>query len=299
MSDKLRAYLYLHFCVILWGFTAILGKLISLKALSLVWWRVGLCSVILLVILPNRLFTSLPKRDVIRMSLIGGVVALHWICFYGAIKLSNASVAVASMAATSLFSALFEPFILKQRFQWFELGLGLMIIPGMGLILGNLDFSMWAGFAVGILGAALASLFSVHNKKILNENTTRPMAMTLVELSAAFVLCSLFLPFAFWADDTLSLMPVENDMYWLLVLAIACTILPYYLSLVAMRHISAFATTLTINLEPVYGVLLAVLFFREDKVLGPGFYLGVLIVLLAVFSHPFLKRYFYREQSEA
>jgi drug/metabolite transporter (DMT)-like permease len=297
MSEKLHAYLYLHFCVLLWGFTAILGKLISLKALSLVWWRVGLCSAILILILPRTLFRGISRAVWIRMFFIGSLVGLHWLCFYGAVKLSNASVAVASMAMTSFFSAMAEPYFLKKKFQWYEMGLSLLILPGMGLILGNLDFSMWTGFAVGVVGAMLASLFSVLNKKLLDEGAAPSMAITFTELFAAFLLCSLFLPFAFVLLPEITLTPVGADWIWLIILAVVCTILPYYLSLQAMRHITAFAATLTINLEPVYGVLLAVLFFREDQELGSGFYLGVGIVLVAVFSHPFLKKKVEKKQA--
>ena len=294
MTDKLRAYLYLHFCVLIWGFTAILGKLISLKAVPLVWWRVALCCATLMVFIPHKQFQGISRRRYIQMFGIGILVGLHWLCFYGAIKLSNASVAVATMATTSFFSALVEPLLTRQKVKGYELALGLLILPGIALIAGNIDWEMRVGFGVGIVGALLASVFSSLNKKLIDNNPPPPLVMSLTELSGGMALCSLVLPFMLWQSPDTVLLPTKMDWGWLFILAWVCTLLPYYLTLLALRYISAFATNLTINLEPVYGVLLAAVFFREDKDLNPQFYLGVIVILLAVFSHPFLKKYFER-----
>ena len=289
MSDKLRAYLFLHFCVFLWGFTAILGKLITLQALPLVWWRVLLASVTLWLILPKAQIRGLSRRSFWQMLGVGMMVGVHWLCFYGAIKLSNASIAVATMATTSFFSALTEPIILRSKVNWYELGLGMLILPGMALVVGNIDWTMRLGFAVGILCALLAAIFTGLNKQLINHNPP-PLAMSFIELFGGLVVTSLALPFALAAKPDMPVLPRGWDWVWMLLLAWVCTVLPYYLSLRSMRHISAFATNLTINLEPVYGVILAVLLFREDKELAPGFYLGVGIILVAVFSHPFVKK---------
>jgi len=295
MTDKLRAYFYLHFCVFLWGFTAILGKLISLKAVPLVWWRVLLATSFLLLLIPKKQWSGLNRSVFQRLFVIGLLVGLHWLCFYGAIKLSNASIAVATMATTSFFAALIEPILLKKKMNWYELGLGILILPGMALVVGNIDWDMRIGFGVGVIGALLGALFSSLNKKVLDNMPPPPLVITFVELFAATCICSLILPFMLWQSPETQVLPSAQDWIWLLVLVLVCTLLPYYLSLQAMRHISAFATNLTINLEPVYGVLLAALLFREDKDLNPNFYLGMLVILVAVFSHPFLKYYFERK----
>lgn len=295
MSDKLRAYLYLHFCVLIWGFTAILGKLITLNAVPLVWWRVLLCCVTLILLIPRRQFAGISRKTYLHMFGIGVLVGIHWLCFYGAIKLSNASVAVATMATTSFFSALVEPTLNRQKIKGYELALGLFILPGMALIAGNLNWDMRLGFGVGILGAFLAAVFSSLNKKMIDNQPPPPLVMSFTALAGGVAVCSLVLPFLVWQMPETALLPSTWDWVWLLVLAWVCTLLPYYLTLLAMRYISAFATNLTINLEPVYGVLLAALFFREDKDLNPAFYLGVLMILLAVFSHPFLKARFEKE----
>lgn len=292
MNQKLRAYLYLHICVFIWGFTAILGKLITLKAVPLVWWRVFLSTIFLLFLVPFTQWKSLSRQRFLRLAFIGMLVGIHWLCFYGAIKLSNASVAVATMATTSFFAALMEPWILKQRVKWFELGLGLLILPGMALVVGNIDWNMRLGFGAGIIGAFLAAVFSTLNKKVIEYRPPPPMVMSLVELFAATVTCTVLLPFFIWQSPELPLLPTGFDWLWMMLLVWVCTLLPYYLTLQAMRHISAFAANLTINLEPVYGILLAALLFREDKELNPHFYLGMSVILLAVFSHPFLKQRF-------
>lgn len=290
MDEKLRAYLQLHFCVFLWGFTAILGKLIVLQALPLVWWRVLLCCATLLLLIPWVQLRAVSRGVFWRLLGIGVLVGIHWLCFYGAIKLSNASVAVTTMATTSFFSALMEPLLLRQKIKWYELGLGILILPGMVLVVGNIDWGMRVGFGVGILGALLAAIFTSLNKKIVDDGPPPPLVMSFVELFGALVLTSAALPFVLWYSPQLVMQPLPWDWAWLLILVWACTLLPYYLTLLAMRHISAFATNLTINLEPVYGVVLAGLIFREDKELNPGFYLGVLIIIAAVFAHPFLKK---------
>lgn len=299
MNEKLRAYLYLHFCVFIWGFTAILGKLISLQALPLVWWRVALCCAALVFMLPKGSIRQMPRARMWELLGIGVIVAIHWLGFYGAIKIANASVGVASMATTSLFAALVEPLILRQRVKWFELGLGLFILPGVLLVVGNIDWTMRMGFAVGCGAALLAAIFTSLNKRILNSpEPPHPLAMSFMQLfgvllttSLLFVVLNPWLPPMQWT-------PQGYDWIWLPVLAWACTLLPYYLTLIAMRQISAFATNLTINLEPVYGILLAAALFQEHLELSSGFYVGMGIILLAVFSHPFLKTWSERRSSQ-
>ncbi len=290
MTEKLRAYLALHFCVLVWGFTAILGKFIQLNAISLVWWRVLLCWTALIWMIPRSEWRAMKRPKVLRLLGIGMMVGVHWMCFYGAVKLSNASVAVATMATTALFAAFTEPFILRQPFKWYELLLGILILPGIVLMVGDLDWNMRWGFLVGTAGAFLAAVFSTLNKREITMEPTHPFTMSGLELFGGWVITSLVLLVLQPGWDSLT--PVGDDWAFLLLLAYVCTLLPYNLSLVAMRHISAFATNLTINLEPVYGVLLAIFFFREDKGLSPGFYAGVVLILVAVFSHPFIKSRF-------
>lgn len=296
MSEKNRAYFYLHICVFLWGFTAILGKLISLQALPLVWWRVFISTLTLAVLLPRAPLRAITRKQLFRLGLIGVLVGLHWLCFYGAIKLSNASIAVATMATASFFSALVEPLILRKPGKWYELALGVLILPGMVLLVGNIEWSYKIGFGVGVLGALLAAVFTALNKQVLDSaSPPPPLAISFVELFAAWGVCTLALPFVWARQADMAFLPDQTDWFWLLVLAWLCTVLTYYLSLLAMRHLTAFATNLTINLEPVYGVALAAVIFQEHKELNKGFYIGVCIILLAVFSHPFVKSWAERQ----
>lgn len=294
MTEKTRAYLYLHICVFVWGFTAILGKLISLQALPLVWWRVLLCCVVLWWFIPKAQRVAVSRKQRWQLVGIGCIVGAHWLGFYGAIKYANASVAVVSMATTSFFTALLEPLILKKPFQWFELLLGLFILPGIVLLVGGLSWEYERGLWIGIVGAVLAACFSVLNKKMVDTHRPPPLMMSFFELGGALLFTSAVLPFVLQHQPDLAIWPQPNDWLWLCILAIVCTLLPYYLTLQAIRHLSIFTTNLTINLEPVYGVILAGLIFKEHLTLGWQFYGGMLIILVAVFIHPLWRTWYAR-----
>jgi len=201
------------------------------------------------------------------------------------------------MATASFFTSLIEPLLLKQKFNPYEAGLGLLIIPGMILVMNNLDASLWLGIPVALLSAFLAALFSVLNKKYVDRATTTEI--TYLELSSAWFFLTLCLPFFFWQSETgfAELMPPEqSDWIYLLILALLCTTLAYYLGLYALKELSAFASNLTINLEPVYGILLAIVILHEDKELSPNFYLGAGIIVLAVLIYPLIQRRIQKER---
>ena len=288
MSPLRRAYAELHLAVLLFGFTAILGKVITLTALVLVWWRVLLTAISLLPLVAVRTaLRTLPRALPWRLAGIGTVVAVHWVTFYGAIKLSNASVTLVCMATTSFFAAFLEPWILRTPLRRLEIGLGLLIIPGMALIVGTLSSDMWWGVASGLLSALLAAIFSILNKQIVDRADTK--VITLIEMSSAWLFLSLVLPVYLWYAPTTSFWPAGWDIPYLLVLALLCTTLAFILSLRALHHLSAFAATLTVNLEPVYGILLAALLLHEHQELTPGFYAGLVIILGAVLGYPVLR----------
>jgi drug/metabolite transporter (DMT)-like permease len=289
MNPVNRAYLELHIAVFLFGFTAILGDLIELSAMVMVWWRMMLTSFSLIFIIRYRsLWQQMPRRLILTYMGIGVIVALHWICFFGSIKLANASIGVICMATTTFFTALIEPLFLKQRVKPYEIALGLLVIPGMAMIVGNVELSMLAGIGVGLLSALLASLFAVLNKKMIER--AHPLNITLLELGSGWLFISLLLPFFLTAENSGPFLPSRFDWLYLAVLAFLCTTLAYVLALRSLRHLSAFASNLSINLEPVYGIVLAWLILKENQELSPGFYWGVLLILLAVFSYPLIKR---------
>ncbi len=292
MNAEQRAYLELHIAVFLYGLTAILGDLIELSALSLVWWRVLITSISLVFLIRLRkMFRELPLKIILQFMGIGVLVALHWVCFYGAIKLANASISLICMATTSFFTALLEPLIMKSRIKGYELVLGIMIIPGMFLIVNGTEFAMMNGIWVGLISAFLAALFGTLNKKMIGK--TKEINITFLELGSAWLFLSLVVPaFMYFAKAEVQMWPSQTDWVYLIILSLLCTTLAYILSLRALNHLSAFAANLTINLEPVYGILLALFILNDHEELDTNFYIGVVIILLAVFSYPFLKRRF-------
>ena len=285
-----RAQWQIHFCVLLWGFTAILGKLISLPALALVCWRMALVSIALLAWRgARRGLRALSPRLRRIYAGIGVIVALHWLTFYGAIKLANASVAAACIGLAPVFLAVIEPWVMRTRFDPRELLLGVFVVPGVALVVGGVPDAMHAGIAVGTLSALLVACFGALNKRYVEE--AEPLTVTLVELGAGgLFLC---LAAAAWTlshggFDAAQWLPGPRDSALLLILALACTLLPFALSLVALRHLSAFQAQLAVNLEPVYAVALAALLLSEQRELGPSFYAGVAIILGAVLLHPWI-----------
>lgn len=286
-----RAYLELHLAVFLWGFTAILGDLIQLSALTLVWWRVLLTSLSLVFFVRiHRVIAELGWRRFALLAGIGIIVALHWVTFYGAIKLANASIALICLATTSLFSSLLEPLIVGRPFRWFELLLGLFILPGIWLVVDGVDTNMNIGIAVGLLSAALVSAFTSLNKKYIGSSN--PQRITFIELSAATLFLTPFLiPFGgthFW--------PAPLDWFYLLVLSLLCTTLTFFLSLRSLSKLSAFASNLTVNLEPVYGIFLAYFLLDDAQELSPNFYWGALLIVVSVFGYTAVMRHLRRRR---
>lgn len=287
MTANARAQWQIHFCVLLWGFTAILGKLISLPALALVVWRMLLVALVLALV-PRvwRGLTRLSPRMLLGFAGIGVVVALHWLTFYGAIKLANASVAVTCIALAPVFLALVEPLITDKRFDARELALGIAVVPGVALVVGGVAPDMRLGVAVGALSALLVAIFGSLNKRYIER--ADPLTVTAIELGAGALFLFLLGLLVPALGDPLP-WPSSADAGLLLLLALACTLLPFALSLVALRQLSAYSAQLAINLEPVYAILLAIPLLGEQHELSPQFYLGVAIVLLAVILHPWLQ----------
>lgn len=281
-ASRLTPYLQIHACVLLWGFTAILGKLISLPATALVWWRMGLVAVTL-ALLPRvwRGVRVIPPRLFAAYAGIGVLVALHWVTFYAAIKLANASVAVTCMALAPVFVAIVEPALTGRRFDARDLALGIAVVPGVALVVGGIPQAMWPGLASGVVSALFVAVFGALNKRVVDRADA--LSVTCVELGAGAlfltVMVAVLTPQAF-------ALPSARDAGWLLLLAYGCTLLPFALSLVALRRLTAFAAQLAVNLEPVYAIVLAIPLFGEQRELSAVFYAGVAIVLAAVFVQP-------------
>jgi drug/metabolite transporter (DMT)-like permease len=282
-----KALLQIHFCVLLWGFTAILGKLISLPALELVWWRMLIVVVVVLAWPP--LWRELSRSQVRTLALfagIGALVALHWLTFYASIKLANASVAATTMATGPLFLAVIEPGVAGRRFDPRELVVGLVALPGVALVVGGTPQGMHLGLAVGVLSALLVAVFGALNKRHVERAS--PLLVVGVELAAGTAFLTL-VSLAWHRMAPWSVLPDARDAWLLAALALACTLLPFALMLRALRHISAFTAQLAVSLEPVYAILLAMLLLGEQHELGASFYAGVVVILGSVFGHTWLK----------
>ena len=274
--------------MILYGLTAILGDLISLSALHLVWWRVMLTSLSLLFFVGfGRQILNIPRKDLWSFIGIGAIVAFHWVTFYGGVKLANASVTLVALATTSLFTSLLEPLLTDKKLDFIEVFIGLLIIPPLLLIANNIDLSMIRGFQVALLSAFLAAIFSTLNKKLVDKANS--YQITFVEMASAFVFISLFIPFL--TSDYTSLIPQKKDWLYLIFLSLGCTTFAFIITMKALKHVSAFDANLVINLEPVYGIILAIVLLKENTELSTRFYWGALLILLIVFSHPLIKKY--------
>jgi drug/metabolite transporter (DMT)-like permease len=282
-AARTRAWLQLHFCVVLWGFTAIFGRLISLPALPLVWWRMALVGVALIAV-PKfwRGLRGLPLRQIAIYAGIGVLVALHWLTFYGSIKLANASVGATCMALMSVLMAFIEPLIVRRRFDPRELVFGLAVIPGVLLVIGGTPVAMRLGIAVGVLSVLILCVFGALNKRYIER--AEALTVTGIEMTAGALFLTLAGPLL-PAGDALFAMPSQRDGLFLLALSMGCTLLPFTLGLVAMRHLSAFSTALALNLEPVYAIVLAILLLDEQRQLAWPFYVGVAIILGVVLLH--------------
>jgi len=287
VSSERKALLQIHFCVLLWGFTAILGKLISLPALDLVWWRMLLVVAVLLAWPPVwREIRHTDSRTLALFAGIGVIVALHWLTFYASIKLANASVAATTMAVGPLFLAVLEPWIAARRFDPREIVVGLLALPGVALVVGGTPSGMHLGLAVGVLSALLVAIFGALNKRHVERAS--PLLVVGVELAAGTVFLTL-VALAWRGAAPWTVLPGARDAWLLVALSLACTLLPFALMLRALRHTSAFTAQLAVCLEPVYAILLAILLLGEQHELDASFYVGVAVILAAVFGHTWLK----------
>ncbi len=287
--EKQKAYIYLHFSVICWSFTAILGALIDLSAYSLVWWRVLLASLILLF-LPRlwRIVRDMGWSMIRSYSRIGVLIALHWVCFYASIKLGNASIALITLATTSLFTAIMEPYLLDENYKWKDVFLGVLVIPAMMLAISDFDQDKTLAFIVGIASAFLLAYLTICNRRLIHNST--PLSITLIEMSSALVFLTCISPILYFTTDLRAIVPVGLDWVYLLILTIGCTIVPYMLHLRALKEVSAFTINLILNLEPVYGILLAIVILNDQKEFELSFYVGVLVIVTIVVIHPFLSK---------
>lgn len=283
MKPHTKAYWQLHTAVLLAGFTGILGKLIQLNEAWLVWYRMLITTIVLLLMAwKARQTLRLPFAQARRLFFIGFIIAMHWVFFYGSIKYGNVSVALVCFAATSAFTAIVEPLLLKSAFRWQELMLGALVLMGIYLIF-HFDASYRTGIVLGTIAAFLSALFPVLNKRVVRQIPAG--LLSLYELGGGWIILTLLLPLYLWFSPASDYWPRWADWGWLLILSVFCTVLAFQLSVNALKYISPFTVNLTYNLEPLYGILLAFLLFREDQLMGKGFYLGSAVILFTLLLH--------------
>ena len=281
-----KAFFQLHIAVFLAGFTGILGRLISLNAGLIVWYRLFLTTATMAVLfgLMNKL-RKIPLRDILKIGAVGFVAAMHWITFYGAIKYSNVSIALVCFSSVSFFTAIFEPLILRKSINWTEMLLGLMTIAGIYIIF-RFDSQYKTAIIIGLVSAVLGALFPIYNRQFLKRVNVETM-LTWQQLGGLITL-SVVLPFYLQRFPVKSFVPGVEDFLWLLVLSWFCSVIAFQFSSNALKRLSAFTVNLTYNLEPVYGILLAFVVYHENKLLSKWFYAGFAVIATALVIHIFL-----------
>ena len=285
-NDKLRNYFHLHFIVLIWGFTAILGKLISIDALPLVWHRMLLATafVFLFIVFKKNSF-RVQKKTLVMLLVTGVVIALHWLTFFKAIKVSNVSVALATMSTGAFFTALLEPILYRRKIIWHEILLGLLVIIGLGLIF-SVDTSYKQGILLALCSAFLAAIFSLANGKLIQKH--KPSVISFYELGAGVVFLSIYMIFTNNLSSDIFVLSTMDWVY-IFILASFCTAYAFISSVKVMKHLSPYTVMLTTNLEPVYGILLAYTIFGESEKMDTLFYVGALIILATVIANGILK----------
>src|SRR5688572_27459399 len=283
-------YLKLHFVVFLWGFTAIIGKLVTIPSVEMVFYRtllaaIGMCAVIIVMRGSFRVSTS----DLIKLLLTGFIVAFHWITFFASGRISNPSTSLVGFATCSLWAALLEPLVKKSKIQFIEVGLGVVVIIGLYIIF-SFNFQYPMGLFLGILSGLTCAIFAVINSQLVSRVSS--LTITFYEMIGACLGVTIFLPFYAnqWAvDGALQLIPTLTDWLWIGVLSLVCSVYAYAVAINLTRKLSVFFIQLTLNLEPVYGIILALFVFGEKEVMSWNFYLGTVVILGAVLAYPLVK----------
>lgn len=283
-----KHYFLLHFIVFIWGFSPVLGRYITADVWQLVWFRILITVAAMLVYVRLRKQNLLIDRRVFwQLAGIGIIIMIHWLAFYGAIKVSNISVTMVAFSTGALFSSLIEPFFFKRRVRVYEMVIGLIIIAGIALVI-SVEMKYLAGIFLGIFAAFTSSLFGVFNGLMARKLSSA--VISFYELSSALVGLTIFLLFAghlnagFFSLD-------QRSVTGILLLSLVCTVFPFISSVHLTRYISPYTITLTVNLETVYGIIWAILYYHENRELNPAFYAGVLIILTAIFLNSWLRRF--------
>jgi drug/metabolite transporter (DMT)-like permease len=284
---RLKEFLLLHGIVFLWGFTGIIGKLLHQESFIIVWYRVLIASLGLLVYLwITKTSFTVKRTHILPVVLIGIVVALHWITFYYAIQISTASLGILCLATTTVHVVWLEPLIMKTTFQWKKLVFSLMVVAGVAFIARDFKGDVLLATGIGLLSALLAGIFSVSNAK-LSQTIPAPI-LSFYELTTGWVGISLYLLFTH-APKALFYLTL-NDLLWLLFLGLVCTSFAFIVAINLVKKLGAYTVSLTINLEPIYTMILAVVLLSEHKILSIEFYVSAFLIVAALLLNAWLSR---------
>jgi drug/metabolite transporter (DMT)-like permease len=285
-NDNLKSYLHLHFIVFVWGFTAVLGKLISLDAMPLVWFRMLLAVGFILVYIGiTKTSLKVPRKTLLGLLLAGLIIALHWFTFFKAIKVSNISVTLACLSTGAFFASLLEPIFYGRKIIWYEVLFGIIVFLGLYIIF-NIDGHFINGIVLALSSAFLSALFSMINGKYAKEYN--PSVISFYELLGGVLFFSVYL----WCSGSFNsnfFAISKSDWVYLIVLSTFCTAYAFIASVKVMQFLSPYTVMLTINLEPIYGIILAVIVFKETEKMSVNFYIGALIILSTVILNGILK----------
>lgn len=277
----------LHFIVFIWGFSPILGKFITANAFVIIGYRLAITvTVMYLYLLITKQNLTCSKNTLLKLASVGLIILVHWLSFYGAIKVSNVSVTMAAFSTGTLFSAIIEPIVFKRKIRLYEIVIGLIIIVAILLIF-SVEGKYWLGAGLGVFAALTSSLFGVINGVLVKE--IKPAVLSFYELF--FALIGLLIYFAFANSITINQFNIDtNSWIGILLLSLVCTVYPFIASVNLSKYLSPYTIILTVNLETVYGIIWAIIFFNENKDVKSTFYIGVIIILFAVFLNAFIKK---------
>lgn len=277
------AYLQLHIAIFLWGFTGILGRLITLQEYPLVWWRILITVIAMGIFLKVRnQLKIVTKKEFLKIGFVGGLIALHWVTFFGAVKYSNVSVALSALASTAVFTAILDPIWRGNKPSLRELFFGLVTLIGIFIIFQFQQLYAY-GITLGLISALLCAIFTIKTKDLLSDHD--PTNLLFYELSGGLLTLTVLAPIYLYFFPAETLIPSFSDSGYLLVLGLLCTFYAMRLSYQALQHISPFVMNLSVNLEPIYAIIMAAFIFKEYKELNLGFYLGATIIISAVVAN--------------
>ena len=286
-SDKLKNYLHLHFLVLIAGFTAILGELISIEAIPLVWYRMTIAGVLMFLFIKfKKMSLKVPLKAVIRFSIAGVIIALHWITFFAAIKASNISITLAMFSTGAFFASLIEPLFYKRKIIGYEIIFGFIVIAGVVLIT-QTELQYLLGIALGISSALFSTLFAVLNGQFVKKY--KASVISFYEFVSGVLFMSIFIAFTGDGFDASYFQLTSSDWICLFILASICTAYAFIASIHVMKHITPYTLVLTYNLEPIYGIVLAVILFPQTETMRPLFYVGAALIISTVLLNAMFK----------